>query len=261
MIVLGHIELDRLRAALQQQLGDSVDRPNTPARIEHALALLLARDGLPGRPTVQRRPAGLSSPEYWEIEPPRRRARHRRGRPRRGPVRRFAARDSGPSASSAGARPTPGRGRSAVAAACRTVSRHGSPPSCPVCRPAIGPWTTTAGCPASTAPEPRLDLVRHQAEHDRHPVGDDDWLESMRVGDRIRIGRWSAPFETVRRYLVTGQVQAGRNRALAHDAIVTAMTQINRWGPGGVLFGDLPEWQEARATVVELMERFGRGRN
>ena len=93
----------------------------------------------------------------------------------------------------------------------------------------------------------RVDLVRHQAEHDRHPVGDDDWLESLRTGDRIRIGRWSAPFDTVRRYLVTGQVEAGRNRALAHDAIVTAMTQINRWGPDGDIFGDLPDWKAARA--------------
>lgn len=67
VIVLGRIEVDQLRAALQQQLGNSVERPDTPARIECALALLLARRGLPGRPTVMRRPAGLSSPEYWEI--------------------------------------------------------------------------------------------------------------------------------------------------------------------------------------------------
>ena len=69
---------------------------------------------------------------------------------------------------------------------------------------------------APPGPEPwglRVDLVRHQAEHDRHPVGDDDWLESLREGDRIRIGRWTAPFDTVRRYLVTGQVEAGRDRS------------------------------------------------
>jgi hypothetical protein len=68
----------------------------------------------------------------------------------------------------------------------------------------------------------RVDLVRHRGEHEAHPVGDDEWLETLRVGDRIRIGRWSAPFEVVRRYLVTGQVEAGRGRALAHDAIVNA---------------------------------------
>ena len=39
-------------------------------------------------------------------------------------------------------------------------------------------------------------------EHDRHPVGDDEWLETLREGDRLRWGRWSAPFDTVRRYLV-----------------------------------------------------------
>ena len=79
-------------------------------------------------------------------------------------------------------------------------------------------------------------------------------------GDRIRIGKWTAPFDTVRRYLVTGQVDAGRNRALAHDAIVTAMTQLNRWGPDGDIFGDLPDWKAARAAVVEMMERYERGR-
>lgn len=131
-------------------------------------------------------------------------------------------------------------------------------PTCPVCYRTVD---DDGRLPSLDRPGTRVDLVRHQAEHDWHPVGDDEWLESMRVGDQIRIGRWSAPFETVRRYLVTGQVEAGRNRALAHDAIVTAMTQINRWGPGGVVFGDLPEWQEARAAVVELMERYGRGRN
>ena len=128
--------------------------------------------------------------------------------------------------------------RSAVAAACRTASRRAPPPSCRAARSATGPSTTTAACRASIEPGVRVDLVRHQAEHDRHPVGDDEWLESLRIGDRVRIGRWSAPFETVRRYLVTGQVEAGRNRALAHDAIVTAMTQINRWGPDGDIFGD-----------------------
>ena len=82
----------------------------------------------------------------------------------------------------------------------------------------------------------------------------------MREGDRIRIERWTAPFETVRRYLVTGQVNAGRNRQLAHDLIVTAMTQIARWGPNGLILGDQPEWQAARAAVVTLMERYALGR-
>jgi hypothetical protein len=97
-------------------------------------------------------------------------------------------------------------------------------------------------------------------EHDRHPVGDDDWLESLREGDKIRWGRWTAPFDTVRRYLVTGQVEAGRNRQLAHDLIVTAMTQIRRFGNEGVILGDQPEWQAARVAVSQLMERYALGR-
>lgn len=67
VIILGSRELDHLRVALQQALGDAVERPNTPARIEIALSLLLAHRGAPGRPRVLRRPAGVSTPESWEI--------------------------------------------------------------------------------------------------------------------------------------------------------------------------------------------------
>jgi hypothetical protein len=67
VIVLGRLELDQLRVALQRALGDAVERPNTPARIERALSLLLARRDAPGRPVVLRRPAGVSTPESWEI--------------------------------------------------------------------------------------------------------------------------------------------------------------------------------------------------
>lgn len=130
-------------------------------------------------------------------------------------------------------------------------------PSCPTCYKTVD---DDGRLPSLDRAGTRLDLVRHQAEHDYHPVGDDEWLESLRVGDLIRISTWSAPFDTVRRYLVTGQVEAGRNRALAHDAIVTAMTQIKRWGADGDIFGDLPEWKVARTAVAELMERYGRGR-
>jgi hypothetical protein len=114
--------------------------------------------------------------------------------------------------------------------------------------------------PSLDRPGLRVDLVHHQAEHDRHPVGDDDWLETLRMGDRIRVDRWTAPFDTVRRYLVTGQIDAGRNRSLAHDAIVTAMTQLNRWGPDGDIFGDIPDWKAARSALTALMERYARGR-
>jgi hypothetical protein len=67
VIVLGGLELDRLRAALLQVLGDAVEHPNTPARIERALSLLLTRLDAPGRPRVLRRPAAVSTPESWEI--------------------------------------------------------------------------------------------------------------------------------------------------------------------------------------------------
>jgi hypothetical protein len=98
------------------------------------------------------------------------------------------------------------------------------------------------------------------AEHDRFPVGDDAWLETLRSHDRIRIGRWQAPFDLVRRYLVTGIVDAGRNRLALHNSIVTAMTQVQRWGAGAQVMGDHEEWRAAREAVEALMERYHRGR-
>jgi hypothetical protein len=67
VIVLGRVELVQLRAALQEVLGDAVERPDSPARIERALSLLMAQRGAPGRPRVLRRPAAVSTPEAWEI--------------------------------------------------------------------------------------------------------------------------------------------------------------------------------------------------
>jgi hypothetical protein len=130
-------------------------------------------------------------------------------------------------------------------------------PACPVCyREADGDGLL----PAPGAPTRRVPLPRHIDEHDRVPVGDDDWLETLREGDRVRIGRWKAPFDLVRRYLVTGVVDAGRSRAAQHDAIVTAMAQLARWGRDVAVFGDQPEWAEARAAVGDLIERYHRGR-
>ena len=97
-------------------------------------------------------------------------------------------------------------------------------------------------------------------EHDDFPVGDDDYLESLRAGDLIRIGRWQAPFDLVRRYLVTGVIDGGWGRAYQHSAVVTAMAQIKRWGADAEVFGDQEEWRAARRTVSELMERYHRGR-
>jgi hypothetical protein len=67
VITFGAVELDQLRGALQLLLGDAVERPDTPARIERALGLLLVHRGAPGVARVLRRPAGLSTPEAWEI--------------------------------------------------------------------------------------------------------------------------------------------------------------------------------------------------
>jgi hypothetical protein len=67
VIVLGQAEVALLLVALETELGDAVDRPDTPARLERALATLLAGRGEPGQPRVLRRPAALSAPESWEI--------------------------------------------------------------------------------------------------------------------------------------------------------------------------------------------------
>jgi hypothetical protein len=125
--------------------------------------------------------------------------------------------------------------------------------TCPVC------YQETDGdgrLVSMTRPGLRVDIATHVDEHDRHPVGDDAWLETLRVHDRIRIGRWSAPFDLVRRYLVTGIVDAGRNRLAQHNAIVTAMTQIQRWGRDPEIFGDQEEWRAARDAVADVMDRY-----
>jgi hypothetical protein len=126
-------------------------------------------------------------------------------------------------------------------------------PSCHVCYRTVD---DDGRLPSMNLPGLRVDLHHHLAEHDRHPVGDDEWLESLRVGDQIRIGRWHAQFDVVRRYLVTGAVEGGRRRTFEHNAIVTAMTQLKRFGADASIFGDMPEWQAARAAVTQLMERY-----
>lgn len=129
-------------------------------------------------------------------------------------------------------------------------------PVCPVCYRAADDDGRFA---SAALPGMRLDLPRHVAEHDQYPVGDDEYLESLREGTRIRIGRWMAPFDLVRRYLVTGSIEGGRRRQLEHDLIVTAMTQITRFGRNAVILGDQPEWRAARDAVSDLMERYEQG--
>ena len=128
-------------------------------------------------------------------------------------------------------------------------------PSCPTCYATVG---DDGLLPSFRPARGRIDLVEHIAEHDNHPVGDDDYLETLRRGDRIAIDRWEAPFDLVRRYLVTGAIDGGRRRDFQHSAIVTAMSQLKRWGPGADLFGDQAEWKLARDAVTALMERYHR---
>jgi hypothetical protein len=67
VIILGSHGIDQLRRALEGDLRDTVERPDTPARLDHALTVYLSERRLTGRPRVLRRPAGLSTPESWEI--------------------------------------------------------------------------------------------------------------------------------------------------------------------------------------------------
>ena len=128
-------------------------------------------------------------------------------------------------------------------------------PTCPVCYVTVD----DDGRIASLRPgQGRVDLVSHMSQHDQFPVGDDDYLESLRSGDLIVIDRWQAPFDLVRRYLVTGALDGGRRRTYEHSAIVTAMAQLKRWGPGAEIFGDQAEWQAARHAVSTLLERYHR---
>jgi hypothetical protein len=142
----------------------------------------------------------------------------------------------------------------------RCVLPFGEPPpaharlaECPICYRESDPDGRFASLARS---DRRLDVNAHMAEHERFPVGDDAWLETLRSHDRIRIGKWQAPFDLVRRYLVTGIVDAGRNRLALHNSIVTAMTQVQRWGPGAEVMGDQEEWRAARDAVEALMERY-----
>jgi hypothetical protein len=129
-------------------------------------------------------------------------------------------------------------------------------PSCPTCYATVGDDGLLVSLRQRTA---RIDLVAHMSEHDQFPVGDDDYLESLRAGEMIQIGRWQAPFDLVRRYLVTGAIDGGRRRTYQHSAVVMAMSQLQRWGPEAEIFGDQAEWQAARQAVTDLLERYQRG--
>jgi hypothetical protein len=67
VVALGRPELDRLVLALQAMLGPETTRPDTPARLEAALAAAIEQLGSPGRPKVERRPHALYTPEAWQL--------------------------------------------------------------------------------------------------------------------------------------------------------------------------------------------------
>jgi len=67
VLTIGRVDLERLGAALQAFLGPNTARPDTPARLEAALATAVERLGGVGRPRVTRRPPGLYTPEAWQV--------------------------------------------------------------------------------------------------------------------------------------------------------------------------------------------------
>lgn len=68
VLAIGRPELDRLGLALQDLLGPETARPDTPDRLEAALAAAVAHLGGVGQPRVVRRPAGLYTPEAWQVQ-------------------------------------------------------------------------------------------------------------------------------------------------------------------------------------------------
>lgn len=67
VIAIGRPEFDRLGAALQAVLGPGTKRLDTPDRLEAALADAIVGLGATGQPRVARRPAGLYTPEAWQV--------------------------------------------------------------------------------------------------------------------------------------------------------------------------------------------------
>lgn len=67
VLIFGAAEMFQLGEALESVFADAIERPDTPARFERALEMLLTARGAPGTLTVLRRPAILTTPETWEI--------------------------------------------------------------------------------------------------------------------------------------------------------------------------------------------------
>lgn len=67
VIAIGRPEFDRLGVALQAALGPGTTRLDTPDRLEAALADAIVGLGATGETKVARRPAGLYTPEAWQV--------------------------------------------------------------------------------------------------------------------------------------------------------------------------------------------------
>jgi hypothetical protein len=67
VIAIGRSDLERLLAALVASLDPHMARPDSPRRLEGALATAIQRVGGRGTPSVIRSPAGLYTPESWQL--------------------------------------------------------------------------------------------------------------------------------------------------------------------------------------------------
>jgi hypothetical protein len=65
---LSRTDLERLISALTGVPGIEPGRPDTPARLEAALRVAIACAAGHGAPAVTRRPAGIYTPETWQIK-------------------------------------------------------------------------------------------------------------------------------------------------------------------------------------------------
>ena len=67
VLFIGRPEMERLGLALQGLLGPEIARPDTPDRLEAALTAAVTQLGGSGELRVNRRPAGLYTPEAWQV--------------------------------------------------------------------------------------------------------------------------------------------------------------------------------------------------
>jgi hypothetical protein len=65
---LGRGDLERLIGTLEVHAPPDSGRPDTPARLQAALDVAIGAAAGLGRPVVTRRPAGVYTPETWQID-------------------------------------------------------------------------------------------------------------------------------------------------------------------------------------------------